>query len=196
MPKVSAEHMAARREQILAAAQICFARKGFHATSMNDVFAEAGLSAGAVYRYFTSKDQIIASMADRAMDLLAPFFAEVLAEDPPPPIEDVLGRFSAKMAELASGPMAVAPQVWAAATYDPEIGPLVAANMRRLRGWWTELARREQAAGRLAPDADVDAVGAVLFGLVPGFMFQHLLLGDVDGEVYRRGLLDLRAAPK
>ncbi|HEY9407971.1 MAG TPA: helix-turn-helix domain-containing protein, partial [Jiangellaceae bacterium] len=52
MPRVSEAHLAARRDQILQAAWTCFARDGFHATSMQDVFAEAGLSAGAVYRYF------------------------------------------------------------------------------------------------------------------------------------------------
>ena len=52
MPKVSDAHRAARRRQILDAARRRFVRNGFHATSMQDIFAEAGLSAGAVYRYF------------------------------------------------------------------------------------------------------------------------------------------------
>ena len=43
MPKVSQQHRDARREQIMAAARRCFLRDGFHATSMQDLFAEAGL---------------------------------------------------------------------------------------------------------------------------------------------------------
>jgi len=52
-----------RREQILAAALRCFARGGFHQTSMAEVCAEAKLSPGSVYRYFRSKDDIIAGLA-------------------------------------------------------------------------------------------------------------------------------------
>ncbi len=44
MPKVTQQHMDARREQILDAARRCFLRDGFHSTSMQDLFAEAGLS--------------------------------------------------------------------------------------------------------------------------------------------------------
>ena len=196
MPKVSEEHAAARREQILAAAQKCFARKGFHASSMNDVFAEAGLSAGAVYSYFKSKDEIITAMASRAMLLLSPFFDSVLAEDPPVPLAEALRRFAVLVQELSEGPMSVAPQVWAAATYDPELGPLVASNMRRTREFWTEVASREQKAGRLGPDADPEAVGAVLFTMVSGYLIGHRLLGDMSPELLARGLRDLGGAAR
>ncbi|WP_344656123.1 TetR/AcrR family transcriptional regulator [Catenulispora subtropica] len=196
MPKVSPEHAAARREQILTAAQKCFARKGFHASSMNDVFAEAGLSAGAVYSYFKSKDEIIAGMADRAVGLVQPFFDAVLAEEPTPPLTEVVRRFAQLLQELSEGPMSVAPQVWAAATYDPGLTPAVASNMQRMREFWIELASRERKAGRLAPDADPTAVGSVLFTMVPGFLLGHRLLADMTPELVERGLRDLRGAPR
>lgn len=62
MPKVSDAHLAARRRQILDAAAACFARDGFHRTSMQDIVRESGISAGLVYRYFTGKDDIIAAI--------------------------------------------------------------------------------------------------------------------------------------
>jgi AcrR family transcriptional regulator len=45
MPRVSQQYRDSRREQILAAARRCFLRDGFHETSMQDLFAESGLSA-------------------------------------------------------------------------------------------------------------------------------------------------------
>ena len=57
MPKVSDAHVEARRQQILEAASACFARQGFHQTSVQDICKEAGLSAGAVYRYFPGKER-------------------------------------------------------------------------------------------------------------------------------------------
>jgi TetR/AcrR family transcriptional repressor of uid operon len=53
-----------RREQILRAAMICFAKRGFHQASMHDISAEAGISVGLIYRYFENKDAVISAMAD------------------------------------------------------------------------------------------------------------------------------------
>ena len=54
-----------RREEILDAAQRCFARAGFHQTSMQEICAEARMSPGGLYRYFASKEAIIAGIAER-----------------------------------------------------------------------------------------------------------------------------------
>lgn len=61
MPKLSQSEMDARRREIIAAAGRCFARKGIQATTMREIFAEAGMSAGAVYNYFKTKDDLIAA---------------------------------------------------------------------------------------------------------------------------------------
>jgi AcrR family transcriptional regulator len=54
-----------RRAEILAAAQRCFAQNGFHQTSMQEICAAAGMSPGNLYRYFPSKEAIIAGIAER-----------------------------------------------------------------------------------------------------------------------------------
>ena len=66
-----------RRAVVLAAAERAFVRLGFHATSMQNVAEEAGMSAGNLYRYFPSKEAIVEALcandeAERARD-----FAEV-----------------------------------------------------------------------------------------------------------------------
>ena len=53
-----------RREHILEAATSVFARLGVHTARMDDIVQEAGLSKGAVYWYFASKDEIIKSILD------------------------------------------------------------------------------------------------------------------------------------
>jgi AcrR family transcriptional regulator len=60
-----AEPITDRRAQILDAAVICFAKRGFHQTSMHDISAEAGISVGLIYRYFANKEAVIAEMAAR-----------------------------------------------------------------------------------------------------------------------------------
>ena len=56
-----------RHHQILRAAMSCFARRGFHQTTMNDISAEAQISVGLIYRYFDSKEAVISFMAAEHM---------------------------------------------------------------------------------------------------------------------------------
>src|SRR4029079_9694967 len=65
MPRVSTAFKEDRRTEILEAARRCVARSGFHQTSMHDICAEAGMSPGNLYRYFPSKEAIIAAIAER-----------------------------------------------------------------------------------------------------------------------------------
>ena len=53
-----------RRAQILRAAMVCFAKWGFHQTSMHDISEEAGISVGLIYRYFASKEAVISALAE------------------------------------------------------------------------------------------------------------------------------------
>ena len=64
VPEVGVE----RRRQILRASMSCFARRGFHLTTMNDISAAADISVGLIYRYFDSKDAIIKYMASEHLD--------------------------------------------------------------------------------------------------------------------------------
>src|SRR5256884_8756049 len=64
MSQPQIESIQDRRTQILDAALICFAKRGFHQASMHDISAEAGISVGLIYRYFENKDAVISAMAD------------------------------------------------------------------------------------------------------------------------------------
>jgi AcrR family transcriptional regulator len=71
LPKISPAHEQHRRTQILAAAHACFARQGYRATSMDDVVRESGLSVGAIYTYFPSKEDLFLALAEqRSNDIL------------------------------------------------------------------------------------------------------------------------------
>src|SRR6202012_4992101 len=59
MPKVKPETLAARRGEILQAAETCFARQGFHQTTIQDVIRESGLSAGCIYSHFANKEELL-----------------------------------------------------------------------------------------------------------------------------------------
>jgi AcrR family transcriptional regulator len=67
MPKIAKEAMEERRAQILSAARRVFAEKGLSRVTLRDVFREAELSAGAVYNYFQSKDDLILGVTEAGM---------------------------------------------------------------------------------------------------------------------------------
>jgi AcrR family transcriptional regulator len=62
---------AERREQILAAATRAFARRGFAATSLDDIAAEAQISRVILYRHFESKTDLYRAVLDRVVARLA-----------------------------------------------------------------------------------------------------------------------------
>ena len=75
MPRVSAAHEQEVRDRILAAAARVFGDKGYHSSTIADVVRESGLSVGAIYSYFSGKDELIRLTCDqiaaRGLDELA-----------------------------------------------------------------------------------------------------------------------------
>lgn len=65
LPKVSEEHVARRKAQILQAAKTVFCRKGFEPTTMQDVVEESGMSRGGVYQYFPSTEAMMQALLDQ-----------------------------------------------------------------------------------------------------------------------------------
>ncbi|MEV6099576.1 TetR/AcrR family transcriptional regulator [Nocardia sp. NPDC051981] len=193
MPRVSEEHLERRRQQILDAAQSCFARKGLHATTMQDVFAESGLSAGAVYRYFKSKDDIIKDLAtDATVDLRAAL-SEAVYSDPLPTPPDLVRIMCEAIVRLSvpGGPVRIIPQAWSLALTDANIADYVRTNILGIRRLWFDYAERMRDVGWLPPDADTDAVAKIFLGLLPGFILQHLILGDVDPDTFAHGITEI-----
>jgi AcrR family transcriptional regulator len=186
VPRVSEAHLAARRQQILDAARTCFLRNGFHATSIQDVIAEAGLSVGAVYRYFPSKTELISAIAGQFVSQVEATLSE-LAVDESVALPDAMTRAIDIMeAELgADGMLRLAVQVWAEAMRDPAIRDFVAGLYQGLRATFVALARRARADGDLPASADPEGVGAVLFSLLIGFGLQRLLTGEPDRATYQ-----------
>jgi AcrR family transcriptional regulator len=195
MPRVTDAHLAARRQQILDAARIRFLRNGFHATSMHDVIREAGLSVGAVYRYFPSKNDLVTALAEQVIDEMLDVLDEIGAIDPPLPLASVMQR-AVDMVTANSGPdgtLRLALQVWSEALRDPVLAEFVERVYRRVRGTLVHLALRAQEHGDLPADADPEAVGVVLFAMMPGYALQRILTGGPEPEIFKAGVRTLLA---
>jgi TetR/AcrR family transcriptional regulator, transcriptional repressor of aconitase len=182
MPKVSQEYRDARREQILAAAKRCFLREGFHETSMQDLFAESGLSSGAVYRYFASKDDMILAIAEEnTRDVTA--LVHALATNRHGEDRNGLGAALAEVLEVVRekhaqselGAMAVL--VWSEALRNPALAKQFDAMFGQMRTDLADVVREHQARDVLPREADTDALTALLIAIIPGFILQLAMLG-------------------
>ncbi|NLT54739.1 MAG: TetR/AcrR family transcriptional regulator [Actinomycetales bacterium] len=195
MPRVSQQHRDARRRQIVAAAARSFAGKGFHRTSMQDVVAESGLSAGAVYRYFRSKDELVRTVAEEGVATLEEALDLVLAGEggqlPHQEITQVLRHVLAIATRGDVDLTRIAVSAWAEALGDDDLRALVHQAYAGPRHRLATLASRWRDAGHLRADADPDAVAQVLLSAVTGFVLLRLVLGEGDPERYAQGLRDL-----
>ncbi|MGW4092898.1 TetR/AcrR family transcriptional regulator [Nocardia sp. NPDC004750] len=193
MPRVSEEHLERRRQQIMDAARRCFARKGFYETSMQDVFAESGLSAGAVYRYFKSKDELITALATETTAALRIAMDEAIRRDPLPTPAELITMIAEEVVRRSGpdGPVRLAPQAWALALVHPGAAVMVRETMLAMRALWVTYAEHMRDKGWLPEDADVDAVAKAIIGLLPGFILQHLILGDLDPQTLALGVRTL-----
>ncbi|SNY23957.1 TetR/AcrR family transcriptional regulator [Paractinoplanes atraurantiacus] len=199
MPRVSEQYRADRRAEIMAAAARLFAINGFHSTSMADIIGESGLSAGAVYRYFRSKEDLITAVAETALSSADEVFGSLLAEGATPSPEQAMTA----MIHVIDGEMAHHPalgidvtrvglQVWAEALRSPQVAARADGVYKRLRGYFAEVARRWQAAGQLDAGAVPEQVGAAMLGLMQGFIVQRLLVDGTDPDDYLAGVKALR----
>ena len=179
MPKVSQQYRDARRDQILGAARRCFLRDGFHSTSMQDLFAEAGLSAGAVYRYFASKDEVIVAIAEQNMREVLAMMRQVAKETPGRSLGDVVAAlmalFRASDAAEDLGGMAVL--VWAEALRNPALARQLRELLTRMGDELATLVAGHQQAGQLPSEVAAEAMARTLVSLMGGYILQLTMLG-------------------
>ena len=186
MPKVTEEHLDARRRQIIDAAIVCFARDGFHRATMQDVCREAGLSFGAVYRYFSSKDEIIEAIADERHAREAEFMES--AQEAGAGMEGLrkLGRefFSSLADPDERRRRRLGVQVWAEALRNPAVHRLVRRGVDRPRELMAELVREAQARGELDDSLDAEGVARVFQAMFHGFVLQQAWDPKADVATY------------
>jgi AcrR family transcriptional regulator len=179
MPKVTQQYRDARRDQILGAARRCFLRDGFHVTSMQDLFAESGLSSGAVYRYFASKDEVIVAIAEDNMQDVLAMLHEVATGTPGRSLGDVMAELMALVQARSVtddlGSMAVL--VWAEALRNPSLARQLRDLLTRMHDQLTTLIADHQQAGHLPDDVAASAIARTLVSMMGGYILQLTVLG-------------------
>ena len=184
--------VAQRRQRILGAAALCFAKDGFARTRIDDVAASAGVSRALVYNHFGSKEELARCVRDHMLDEWTSAVDRAL--------EDAKGARDALAAWLRVN-LSEERRPLLTALVAPDAAPVLAdwdaAAARAMEEWRAKLEallRRGIAAGEFRTDLDVPATAEVLRAMQVGMM-QHLLDDkpylDVSSERHLRAATEV-----
>jgi AcrR family transcriptional regulator len=187
MPKVSEQHRLDRQDEIVDAALRAFRRKGFQATSMAEIIAESGLSAGAIYGYFASKSEIVLAVATKIVGARVVDIDNFGRLDPMPEPGSVIRKLLEGLIASVGQP-AVLVQVWGEGATDPALLELCVGIFESLRDAITAYLSRWQEVKHGLSERDAHRIAAaqapLFLSAVQGFVVQDSLVRNFDREQY------------
>lgn len=183
MPKVTDEHRQAMRLRIQDAAIACFVRRGFSRASMADIIAEADLSAGAVYVYYSSKAQLTIDVGRRIMEQRVSELDDFSSATEVSPPHEVLPKFFESF--LGDHPSAaLVPQVWGEAAHDREFATIAAtifdALNSRIAGYLSAYFHRSQGADMDTARVRAEQMAPAVLAMMQGAIIQASILGNAS----------------
>lgn len=169
-----------RRRQILDAAIACFRRRGFHQATMAEICAEAGVSAGALYRYFSSKADIIGAIAEDKRGESDQAFLRAAEEQGFIPAMCLAARgFFDKFAE---GDGALIADIFSEAIRDDAVAaPLRASDAQSVK-IFMQAVKAAQKRGEIAATLDPEIVTDTLFAALEGIGLRRAFRRDIDPD--------------
>jgi AcrR family transcriptional regulator len=200
MPKISAAARLNRRNHVLVSAWKCFSREGFHATSMDDVIAETGMSSSSVYRYFRSKEELIDAAAEETLSQTYSAISELISDDAVPGPAETLESLMAALRGRQQGDYdltKISMAAWAEGLRRPAVHDFAYDFYAKMNDLFTALTRRWISAGMLPKGTDTDALANFLVTLMPGMLVMSHLYELPDSETLATGIADFgKAASK
>ncbi len=181
MPRVTQAHLDARRRQILRAAASCFARRGFHETTVQEIADEADLSAGALYRYFDGKEALVEALAEWGREGRREVLDALEPGGGPEPLARLIGTMVAFLGgEGAAEAASLDVRLWGEALGQPRLRAVVEGELAALVEPIAAHVAAEVDAGRMRPAGTPEALARVLVAAVMGLELQKALDPAMD----------------
>lgn len=186
MPKVTEQYREAKREEIAHAAMRSFAKKGFTA-SMADIIAESGLSAGAIYGHFASKNDVMVAVAGLIMGSRIEEMQNLRSRDRVPAPGEVFTRILTELSRDISD-TGLLLQVWGEAVVDEGISAVVLTVFSDLSNAYCDLfsawVMQERGLDEAAARFWAKNLVPIALGLGQGYIAQSALFPDFDRVAY------------
>src|SRR6476661_522095 len=189
MRRANAQLQSDRRGEILVAAQRCFVRAGFHGASMQDICAEAGMSPGNLYRYFPSKEAIIAAIAERDR-------AEVGAElGAAQSADDFFATFEAlarhHLVERNADDVGLCTEMVAESRRNPAIGRIMQDFDKEVHARLVAMMQAAAQRGDIPAGTDFDSVVSMLMVIADGVWWRRAVDPTFNAEAVLPIFMDL-----
>jgi TetR/AcrR family transcriptional regulator, acrAB operon repressor len=173
------EQAAATREQLLEAALRVFSKKGYAATTLEEISKEAGFTRGALYWHFQSKAELFAALIQERARPAARVFEEAFAEGASPlaALKRLLVR-SVELLEEDEDYRRALELSWLKAEITDELAPAFRKKLEGISGVIARLSAlisRGVAEGEIRPSIDPDIAAWAAYALMGGLMTMHLM---------------------
>lgn len=191
MPKLSDSQQELRRTRILDAAEHCFARSGFHRTTMQEICKEAGVSAGALYLYFASKEALMEGISTRSREEVLENFARL---DEP---RDFVAALAQLMEDCILQKPAYKSVLWleisAEATRNAAIRSTHGNCERQINGALINLLEKAQKSGRIDPVLPIPDIVETMSVIADGLFLRRAVNPEFNGAQVGHTILALMA---
>ncbi|MFV0298674.1 MAG: TetR/AcrR family transcriptional regulator [Hyphomicrobiaceae bacterium] len=180
MPRLKPAVQKLRREHILDAAERCFGEAGFHRTTMQGICKAAGVSPGAVYVYFDSKEALIEGIVERDRAQFQARFQQVVAA------EDVMAALNALgnqyLVDEPAYKNCLCIEMGIEATRNERVGTIVRAVDELVLDSFRALFQRLKDQDRIRPVLDVADLAKVFMVLGDGVFWRRAVDPGFDAK--------------
>ncbi|MBA2555764.1 MAG: TetR family transcriptional regulator [Chloroflexi bacterium] len=189
MPRVSAAHEEQTRQRIVEAALRAFVGHGFHQATIQDVVRESGLSVGAIYTYFSGKEDLLRASCDLVLNQELEALSGLLGRATTVREKlEISVRFWFDFIERDPAQAAFIVQAWGEAPQTPAIREMLVRRRERLSTFAQMLLGEGVARGELPAWIDTEALSRGFGALLDGLLLQWI----EDGPAYRRAAAEPR----
>jgi TetR/AcrR family transcriptional regulator, repressor for uid operon len=178
--RANAQLQSDRRAEILEAAERCFSRAGFHQASMHDICAEAGMSPGNLYRYFPSKESLIAGISERNRAKAAAMLSEV---GKAPDFFAALAEHARHhLVDRSAEEVGLCAEIMSESRRNPEVARLYEEIEGDIKSHLAAMLRSAIERGEVRADLDVECAALVLMVLADGMSWRRAVEKSFDAE--------------
>jgi AcrR family transcriptional regulator len=200
MPKLKPDTQRARRARVLDAAEQCFVRSGFHRTTMHDICRQAGISPGALYLYFDSKEALIEGLSERDRAEFAERF--VMLSSAPDFLEALKALGEQYFVEEPASKRVLCIEIGLESTRNARIAAIFRNVDDFVTRSFADLFQRLKDEGRIAPVLDIPALAEVFAVMGDGLFWRRAVVPQFDSKAVvatvlgvLRGLLNPQLIP-
>jgi AcrR family transcriptional regulator len=173
MPRLRPDTQRARRAHILDAAEQCFARTGFHRTTMQNICREARVSPGALYVYFDSKEALIEGLAERDR---ATFAERLAALSTAPDLLKALNMLGEQyLIEEPAIKQVMCIEIGLESIRNPRVGEIYRGVDAFVRDSFQSLFQRLKDEGRIAPAFDIPTTVDLFMTIGDGLFWRRAI---------------------